>query len=242
MKMVEIGANVRLYNGDIAEVLPHIMADGTRADLICTDPPYRLTSGGKTPGGLHERIGDDDYDNSGQIVDCDIDWPDFMPLFYAALAENAHAYVMANNRNVEPMLIEARRAGFRFHNLLYWDKETVTPNRWYMKNAEFTGFFYKGTAFAINDPSSKAGVRCPHRDETKHPTEKPVPLMGMYIRNSTQPGGVVLDPFMGSGTTGVAAVRAGRGFIGIEKNERWFEVARQRIEKEASFTQAEFWS
>jgi len=64
-----------------------------------------------------------------------------------------------------------------------------------------------------------------------HPTEKPVPLMLYIVRLSVRKSGVVLDPFMGSGTTGVAAVQMGRKFIGIERDPKYFEIARRRIEE-----------
>ena len=212
-----------VYNADAMDWMPS-------ADCVVTDPPYLLESGGCTKGGLHERFGGGGvYGNTGEIVPCDIDWADFMPLIFRALKDPGHAYIMANNRNVQPMLNAAEKAGFHFHNLLVWDKITATPNRWYMKNIEFTGFFSRGCAFPINDCSQKQLVRCPQVDESKHPTEKPVSLMASYILNSTQPGQTVLDPFMGSGTTGVAAVRSGRKFIGIEKDRKFFDMAVERL-------------
>lgn len=63
----------------------------------------------------------------------------------------------------------------------------------------------------------------------EHPTEKPISLMCEIIEKFTNPGDVILDPFMGSGSTGVAAVRLGRKFIGIEKDQRFFEIATDRI-------------
>ena len=215
-----------VYCGDALKVLPSL----DQIDLIVTDPPYLLTSGGCTEGGLHERFGGGGvYGNSGEIVPCDIEWSDFMPLLYGALKPGNQAYVMCNNRHVGNMLNSADAAGFGFHNLLVWDKATATPNRWYMKNCEFTGFFYKTPAKAINDCGAKQLICCPQVDVTKHPTEKPVALMRHYIEQSSKPGDVVLDPFMGSGTTGVAAIQAGRRFIGIEKDERFFSMASQRI-------------
>ncbi|WP_347270998.1 DNA-methyltransferase [Rhizorhabdus histidinilytica] len=64
----------------------------------------------------------------------------------------------------------------------------------------------------------------------EHPTEKPRRLMSEIVADFTKPGDVILDPFMGSGTTGVAAVMAGRRFVGIEMNERYFDIACKRIE------------
>jgi site-specific DNA-methyltransferase (adenine-specific) len=63
----------------------------------------------------------------------------------------------------------------------------------------------------------------------RHPTEKPIPLMSELIADFTLPGDLILDPFMGSGTTGVACVKQGRRFVGIERDPKYFEVALDRI-------------
>lgn len=228
--MSEVIGDVTIYCGDSMEILPTL---GECADLVLSDPPYKLTSGGNkpSPGCVRMRgcFSDENYDNSGSIVDCDIDWTDFMPLLYGAL-KGGHAYIMANNRNVQAMLNAAESAGFGFHNLLVWDKITCTPNRWFAKNLEFIGFFYKGKAKYINDCSSKQLIRCPQVDESKHPTEKPVALFEHYIENSSNPGDLVIDPFSGSGSVGVAAVKTGRRAILIEKLPKWFDESCRRVE------------
>jgi predicted RNA methylase len=66
-----------------------------------------------------------------------------------------------------------------------------------------------------------------------HPTVKPVDLMRYLVTLVCREGGTVLDPFMGSGTTGIACIRTGRKFIGIEKDARYFEIAKQRLERES---------
>jgi len=219
-----IGA-ATLYLGDSKAIVPSL------APVCCvvTDPPYRLTSGGKTPGGMRGGWMTD-YDNSGTLVDCDISWTEIMQLLYPIMREDTDAYVMTNDKNIIDAWNAAIMAGFRFHNLLVWDKVTAVANRWYMKNCEFVLYLYKGAARRINDAGSKQLIRMQQVDESKHPTEKPVGLMMHYIENSTKPGQIVLDPFMGSGTTGVAALRSGRKFIGIESNKEWFDVACRRIE------------
>ena len=226
MRIEKIG-DCTLYHGDCLEIMPTLQP----VDLAVFDPPYKLTPGGNTNGGMRGKFSQKEYDNSGSIVDCSIDWADFMPHAFNALKDNAHAYVMANNRHIQNMLNSAENAGFKFHNMLVWNKGTATANRWYMKNLEFTGFFYKGKARMINDCGSIQLHKVPNVINAKHPTEKPHELMIIYIENSSNIGDIVLDPFMGSGTTGVAASRIGRKFIGIELNEEYFDLACERISR-----------
>lgn len=225
--------NATLYLGDALEILTSLHE---AADCLVTDPPYMLTSGGcgDHKSKMRGIFAAGSYDNGGALFESVPEWYEFMPYLFACLKSPAHAYIMADSKNQFEMQRTARDAGFRFHNLLYWDKGTCTPNRWYMKNAEYIGFFFKGKAYAINDCGARQGLYVPHIDETTHPTEKPSQLLRVLIENSTQAGQVVIDPFMGSGSTGVAALRSGRKFIGIEKDPKWFEVARRRIENAIS--------
>lgn len=217
-----------LYCGDARDVLPEV---GT-VDCVVTDVPYELESGG--PSGLMGGKFDPSvYANGGDIIPCDIEFHEFMPLVADAL-QQGHAYFMVNNRYVASIENEALAAGFRFHNWLVWDKGTCTPNRWYMKNCEFTLFVFRGAGKLINECGSRQLIKCPNVANGLHETQKPVALMEHYIGNSTDRGQIVLDPFMGSGTTGVAAINLGRKFIGIEKDERHFENAIRRIETETS--------
>lgn len=217
-----------LWHGDALEILAR--PEFPPCDLLATDPPYRLTSGGDGPSNWCRQRWD--YDNSGALVACDLEWSDWLPLAAARLAERCHAYVMSNDRNLPAAFGAFADAGFGFHRLLTWNKRQATPNRWYMPNVEFCLFGYRGKARTIARPGSMAGVVMRQIDATDHPTEKPVALFQHWIENSCPPGGVVLDPFMGTGTTGVAALRAGRRFVGIELERRWFDVAIARIAAE----------
>jgi len=224
MQKVIIG-DATLYCGDSMEIFPTL---GECADLIVTDPPYKLVGGGNSDsmGGSLSSL---NYNNDGSLVTCNIDWSDFMKPLYNCLRGDSHAYIMANNRHVQAMLVEAEKAEFRFHNLLIWDKGTATPNRWYMKNLEFIGFFYKGKAKFINDCGSKQLIQVAQENYGNHPTTKPVALMEYYIRNSSQVGDTVIDPFMGVGSTAIAALKSGRKFIGIELEQKYFDLACKRI-------------
>lgn len=229
MKFVE-GKNFTIFHGDTLEVLPTLIAQGIRYDLLVCDAPYKLTSGGPD-GEMSGAFASENYDNKGDFFGDTPAWSEFMQMFFDCLKDPAHAYLMAESKNQFEMQRTAMEAGFYFHTLLEWKKGTYTPNRWYMKGTEFVGFFGKGKAFNINNCSSRQDIYVPHRDETEHPTEKPVRLMRHYIENSSQPGEVVIDPFMGSGSTGVAALQAGRKFVGIEKDQKWFDVALGRLER-----------
>ena len=100
-----------------------------------------------------------------------------------------------------------------------------------MKNLEFTGFFYKGKAFYINDCGSKQLIKVPLPMSDLHPTVKPVELMQHYIGNSTQVVQTILDPFMGSGTTLVACKKMGRKGTGIELDPDYFDIACKRVDE-----------
>jgi len=221
---------VRLILGDMRAVLPSL---DLRADLCLSDPPYRLTSGGNTTGEMGGCFAHGEYDNSGALFDM-VEWGDMAPLIAGALAEDADAVVMVSDREEMAARAAFLEAGFGFHRLLIWHKVTATPNRWYMPNCEFALYLYRGRARRITDCASKALITCPQRDvpashRAAHPTEKPVALMRHWLQNSTDPGGLVLDPFMGSGSTLVAAVQSGRRAVGIEKDPRWFAVACERV-------------
>lgn len=243
VKDITIGP-CRLILGDMRDVLPGVSAQMSddRPAMCLSDPPYRLTSGGNSTGEMGGCFAHDAYDNSGALFDM-VEWADMSPLIHAVLADNADAIIMTSDREEAEARQAFLSAGFGFHRLLVWDKITATPNRWYMPNCEFALYLYKGRARQLNDCGAKALIRCPQRDVShlyhgdsvgsskrrSHATEKPVSLMAYWLENSTAPGDQVIDPFMGTGSTLVAAVQSGRRAIGIEKDPVWFDVACRRV-------------
>ncbi len=224
MQIERIG-EATLYRADCRDVLPGI--EGARC--LITDPPYRVTSGGKTDAGFGGWMGRG-YDNSGNIVTCDLEWSDWLPLAVPAMADSSHAYIFTNDRNLPVAWAMGEEAGLDFHRLLVWNKRAAMPNRWYMQCCEFVLFMKKGQAYPVSDCGVMSLQTVYQRDESDHPTEKPRSLLEMYVRQSTTNGEIVLDPFMGSGSTGCAALRQGRSFVGVEIEQRWFDVACRRLE------------
>lgn len=223
-----IAEGVTLYLGDCREIIPTLQP----VDATVTDPPYLVSKGGfasnlQLEGGFGGWM--KDYGNQGDIVTCNIQFDEWLPLVFGSMRPNAQAYFMSNGRNLKAMQSAAESAGFRLHTILVWDKRAALPNKYYQNVTEFALFMFKGKAFTIYDPSSKNLTSLFQKDDSEHPTEKPVPLMEVWIKNSSRPGETILDPFMGSGTTGVAAVRNSRNFIGIEIEPRYFDIACRRV-------------
>ncbi len=219
-----------LYNEDAVAGLKLMASDSI--DLIVTDPPYRTISGGSGPTShMHRRPAGMLSKNDGRIFEQnDVKFSDYLPELYRVLKDRSHLYLMVNFLNLEEAMAETRRAGFDIHNLLMWRKNNVTPNRWYMKNGEYTIFARKGKAKAVNNKGSKTIHDFDNIIGGKsHPTEKPVDLMRFYIENSSQPGDAVLDLFMGTGACGVAALSCDRNFFGFEIDEAYFNIANERL-------------
>ena len=198
-------------------------------DLIVTDPPYPVISGGPgdktSPQGVIKS-------NDGKIFKHnDIHIKEWIYECYRVLKPNTHIYIMVNFLNLSEYLIEIQKAKFKLHNLLVWKKNNVTPNRWYMKNAEYTIFAYKGSAKRINNVGQSNTVH-----EIKnitgnkvHPTEKPIELMDLNINNSSNKNDLVLDPFMGSGSVALSCINNKRNYIGFEIDKDYYNIINNRI-------------
>ena len=144
-------------------------------------------------------------------IENNIKFSDWLPETYRILKEQSHFYVFVNDKNVQDMLNEATKVGFKLHNIIVWKKNNCTPNRWYMKSCEFVLFFRKGKSFPINELGTNQCLESPlfeidsiNGKKKLHPTQKPVEIIEKFISNSSKCGDIVVDLFMGSGSTGVA--------------------------------------
>ena len=222
--------DIQLYYGDCLEIMKNIPDNSV--DMILTDVPYKVISGGKPkqknqPGGMLSK-------NDGKIFEYnDIEPSEYMSELYRVLKEGTHCYIFINFINLTNMIIEAERAGFKMHTLLVWKKNNKTPSRWYMKNQEYILFMRKGKAKPVKDSSVGHILEFNNIIGNKfHPCEKPVDLLELLIKNSSDENDVVMDMFMGSGSTGVACKHTNRKFIGIEIDKKYFDIAKKRIEEE----------
>jgi len=167
---------------------------------------------------------------------------------YRVLKDNRHAYVMCDNLTLpyfyyytgfrfpcEPCIYADSGGVVAFQNIkpLVWDKVSMGMGYHYRCRYEFIVMLDKGKNRRLND-LSKPDVLTFKRVEGKArlvPTQKPLRLFQLLVSQSTEPGEVVLDPFMGSGTTGVACVLEGRSFIGMDIEKHCLDIARKRIKE-----------
>ena len=232
---------VELWQGDCLELIKQ-MPDGSIACVV-TDPPYKMnhSTGGCTNIGMKNKwLGNIKAGNTVMNFSIDIKFSDWLPEVFRVLKNGSHCYIFCNDKNIQELLNEATKCGFKESNILVWVKNNATPNRYYMKNLEFVLFLYKGKAKPINNMGSKCAVEVKNiNGKSKlHATQKPVELLEIFINNSTKENEVVFDPFMGSGSTGVACVNTGRKFIGIELEKQYLYIAEKRIEETRGFVYA----
>lgn len=238
---------IEIKHGDCLELMKDI-PDGS-IDLIVTDPPYPTTSRGNAgnSGGMLQK----EINKKGKVFAFnDIDCTKYAPEFFRVLKDGSHCYVMTNHVNLLHMLNtftdlrtddekqkQKKPYGFHFIKCLIWDKGNKIMGQYYMSQYEYILFFRKGRGIRINKCGTSDILSVPNKktkDESGkniHDTEKPVELMKILIENSSQPNGVVLDPFMGVGSAGIACFNIGRNFIGMELDKQYFDIAAERLEE-----------
>lgn len=232
-----LAEGVTLYLGDCLEVLPTL---GVVADHMVFDPPYEaLTHAAK--GSAARRIRTDGREEIKAL--------DFAPIdaIRDAVVSLGEAYcagwfiAFCTPEGVAKWADQINESALKYKRACVWVKPDSTPQlngQGPAQGAENFVCAWAGRGYSRWNSGGKRGVYThltnPSNRDGRHPTEKPVALMGEILTDFTSPGELICDPFMGGGSTGVAAVKLGRRFIGIERDERYFDIARDRIAKALS--------
>ena len=215
---------IQVYNTDAIEWLKSL--DNDSVDLIVSDPPYRVTQHGHSGlGGIFKtKVGEDKKLNGKLFEHNEVDVNDYAGELYRVLKPDSHCYIMTNDRNLQNFMNVFTNIGFNFCKLLIWDKQNKITNQYYMNQVEYILFMYKGRNKQINNcgTSNLISVNNVKNKTHNHPTEKPVELMEILIKNSTNEGDLVLDPFVGVGATPVACQNLKRNFIGCELDKVYY--------------------
>lgn len=229
--MIELN---KIYNEDCLEGMKLIPDNSI--DLIVTDPPYPTTSrgcAGNSGGMLQKNI-----NKKGKVfLHNDINISEYAPECFRVLKNGGHFYIMTNHKNLIEMLNVCTSTGFHFTKSLVWNKGNKIMGQYYMSQFEYILFFRKGKGVKINNCGTSDILNVPNKkakDENGknlHDTEKPVELMRILIENSSKENEIVLDPFVGIGSTIIAATNTNRNFIGFELDKHYCEIANERIQK-----------
>jgi site-specific DNA-methyltransferase (adenine-specific) len=220
--------NPSLFDVSVLDAVDWLRAQPSESiDLLVTDPAYESLE-------KHRAIGTTTRlkHSKGSSNDWFCVFPNarFAELFHEAfrvLERNTHLYLFCDAETMFIAKPEAERAGFRFWKPLVWDKKTIGMGYHYRARYEFILFFEKGKR-RLNDLGIADVISVP-RIHRGYPAEKPPAVSEVLIRQSSAPGDLVADPFMGSGSVGVAALRAGRRFCGTDLNPEAVRLTADRL-------------
>lgn len=237
---------VTLYCANCLEILPTLAAGSV--DFVFTDPPYgHNNNSNEDLISVRERaLGTGKYipENNRPIVNDGIEANDLykaaLPEMYRILGAGCCCCCCGGGGGPDPQF--ARWSLwmdeiFNFKQMVIWDKGPMGMGWHYRRSYETVLVGEKnGAACRWYDKTNKVeNIIRPHKfkkiipSPDQHPTEKPIGLSKHFIQLHTKLDDLVIDPFMGSGTTGVAAVQLGRQFIGIEIDEKYYQIAEKRI-------------
>lgn len=212
----------KLYLGDCLEVMKTF--PDKSIELIICDVPYGMEyqSARRTDSPQFDKIQNDN----------NIDWfKPFIEKCYKILKDNTHIYIFCNDYSISDFRKEMELAGFNVKRTLVWVKNNHTSGDLegdYGNKTEFILYAQKGRRF-LNGNRDTNVLNFDRVSSLEHPTQKPINLLQYLIEKSSNENDLVLDPMCGSGSTCVASFNAKRKFIGIEINEKYYEIAKKRL-------------
>jgi len=222
-----LAEGVEVWLGDCLEVLPTLGL----VDHVISDPPYEDE--------LHKAMGRIRRNDGQEMVqDLGFDGVNADRNSIAAAcvgASSGWVILFTLAEGVRAWRDDLQAAGAKWDTTCFWVKPDASPRfngQGAARGAECFVTCWAGKGHRSWNAGGKRGVYTHlvnYGRQGEHPTEKPIPLMSEIIADFTKPGDLVCDPFCGSGATGVAAVKHGRRFVGIEQNQRWFDLSCHRI-------------
>ena len=196
-------------------------------DLLITDPAYESLEKHRAIGTTTRLKHSKSSSNDWFAIFPNARFGELFREIYRVLKRDSHFYLLCDAETMFVAKPEAEQAGFKFWKPLVWDKRTIGMGYHYRARYEFILFFEKGKR-RLNDLGIADIIPAP-RIRGGYPAEKPAEIAEVLIGQSSQPGDVVADPFMGSGSVGIAAGRLGRRFLGNDLNPEAVRIAAQRL-------------
>lgn len=230
--------NCLLYNSDSYKLIKTLKKEGLIVNHIITDPPYNISKPNNFNTMKHPRTGVD----FGIWDQGKFDLFSWIPLYAELLERNGSIIIFCSYRFISYItdVLESEQVGCAVKDILIWQKSNPMPrnvSRRYVQDMEFAVWAVKKRAkWIFNKPKDKPYLRSlfsssvvSGSEKLGHPTQKSLSIMKEIISIHTDENQIILDPFMGSGTTGEAALLQDRKFIGIEKEKVFFEMSKNRL-------------
>lgn len=232
---------IELHNADAYQKINELIDSGIKVDHIITDPPYNISQDNNFHTMKNPRRGVDfgNWDRGA------FDLYSWIPQYTKLLNANGSMIIFCSYRFISHIIevLESDMTNMVVKDVLVWQKTNPMPrniNRRYVQDMEFAIWSVKKKSkWVFNKPDNQPYLRAcfkyplvSGKEKTKHPTQKSLKLMEEIISIHTNENDVILDPFMGSGSTGVACKNTNRNFIGIELDKNYFEIAKGRLKEE----------
>lgn len=233
-------SKIKLFNNDYTKIMEGLKDNSV--DLIITDPPYLHVKGGMKSKKYNTGTWKKDSEMVTKMSDFDREKIfEFLDYSLRKL-KKANMYVFCSKLQLIHYFEYLSEHKKLKYDLLVWDKVkySMKSTKFYTSDIEYIVRIYEA-GVSLNkvlvEDGSKSDIQHYMKRQAyvqpkgAHNTMKPTELIENFIRVASEEGDIVLDTFMGSGTTGVACVNTNRNFIGIELEEKYFEIAKQRIEE-----------
>jgi site-specific DNA-methyltransferase (adenine-specific) len=222
---MERQSKFRLATADAVAWLRDLPSDSV--DLVVTDPPYESLEKHRAIGTTTRLKRSKASSNAWFEIFPNARFPELFEQVHRVLRRDRHFYLFCDPETMFVAKPLAEAAGFRFWKPLIWDKLRIGMGYHYRARYECVLFFEKGKR-KLADLGIADILEAP-RVVGGYPAEKPPAVASVLVGQSTRPGELVIDPFMGSGSTGVAAVGQGRDFLGNDVCAEAVEIARGRL-------------
>jgi site-specific DNA-methyltransferase (adenine-specific) len=224
----------QLNRGDAVEWLRTLAP--ASVDLLITDPPYESLERHRAIGTTTRLKHSKASSNNWFSIFHNDRFPELFAEVFRVLKKDAHFYLYCDPETMFVAKPLAEAAGFKFWKPIVWDKMRIGMGYHYRARYECILFFEKGKR-KLNDLGVPDVLQFP-RVMHGYPAEKPVAVSEVLVRQSSEPGQLVVDPFMGSASVGVAAAKLGRSFAGSDLCDEALEIAHKRL-KELGASDAE---
>ena len=243
--------NIKLFSEDSLKILQELENKKIKFDCIFADPPYFLSNDGMSVhSGKRVKVNKGEWDRS-KGVDANYDFNfNWLSKCKNLLSENGTIWISGTFHIIYSIAFAAQKLNMKFLNNIAWQKPNPPPNLscryfthstetvlWFAKNKKSKHKFnYKYIKGLNNDKQMKdvwtlTSPKKEEKDFGKHPTQKPLKLLEYVLQSSTDKGDLVLDPFSGSGTTGVSCILNNRAFTGIDSDLKYCKLSIKRFKK-----------